>query len=92
MARDNDGNGGSVVVAFFLGTMVGAAAALLWAPGPGEEMRRRLSDRAREGRERAAEAAHIGREFVHKQRETVSAAIDRGKEAYQEARSPKEPA
>lgn len=91
MAQDNDGNGGSVVVAFFLGTIVGAAAALLWAPVPGGEARRRLSERAREGRERASEAAHKGRDFVDKQRETVTAAIERGKEAYQEARSPKEP-
>jgi gas vesicle protein len=92
VGRDNDANGGSVMIAFFLGAMVGAAVALLWAPGPGEETRRRLSERAREGRERATDAAHKGREFVQKQRETVSSAIERGKEAYQEARSPEEPA
>lgn len=86
MARD-DSAAGTVVVAFVLGAITGAAVALLLAPASGEETRRVLADKAREGRERAAEAAKQGREFVNRQRDTLSSAIDRGREAYEQARS-----
>jgi len=75
MARDD---GGTVVVAFVLGAIAGAAVALLMAPASGEETRRVLADKAREGRERASEAARQGREFVNRQKETFSSAIERG--------------
>ena len=86
MARD-DSAAGTVVVAFVLGAITGAAVALLLAPASGEETRRVLADKAREGRERATEAAKQGREFVNRQRDTLSTAIDRGREAYEQARS-----
>ena len=57
------------------------------APASGEETRRLLADKAREGRDRASEAARQGREFVNRQKETLSSAIDRGREAYEQARS-----
>jgi gas vesicle protein len=84
MARDDSG---TVVVAFVLGAITGAAVALLMAPSSGEETRRVLADKAREGRERASQAARQGREFVNRQKETVSSAIERGREAYEQARS-----
>jgi gas vesicle protein len=84
MARDDSG---TVVVAFVLGAITGAAVALLMAPTSGEETRRVLADKAREGRERASQAARQGREFVNRQKETVSSAIERGREAYEQARS-----
>jgi gas vesicle protein len=84
MARDD---GGTVVVAFVLGAIAGAAVALLMAPASGEETRRVLADKAREGRERASEAARQGREFVNRQKDTFSSAIERGREAYEQARS-----
>jgi gas vesicle protein len=84
----NEGNAaGTVVVAFVLGAVTGAAVALLMAPATGEEVRRMIGDKAREGRERANDAARQGREFLNRQRETVTSAIDRGREAYQQARS-----
>jgi gas vesicle protein len=86
MARDDGNAAGTVVVAFVLGAIAGAAAALLMAPASGEETRRALADKAREGRERAAEAAKQGREFVNRGRDTLSSAIDRGREAYEQAR------
>jgi gas vesicle protein len=83
----NEGNAaGTIVVAFVLGAVTGAAVALLMAPATGEETRRILADKAREGRERAEEVARQGREFLNRQRETVSTAIERGREAYQQAR------
>lgn len=74
--------------AFLAGAVAGAAVALLFAPATGEEARQYLNERAREGRDRAAEAARQSREFLNRQRETVRDAVDRGREAYQEARSP----
>jgi gas vesicle protein len=96
MARDNGGAAGTVVMAFLLGTITGAAVALLMAPASGEETRRLLADKAREGRDRANEAARQGRELVNRGRETLNSAIDRGREAYEQARggagSPTSPA
>lgn len=86
MARDEGGAAGTVIMAFVLGAITGAAVALLMAPASGEETRRMLADKAREGREKAAEAARQGREFVNRNRETLTAAIERGREAYQQAR------
>jgi gas vesicle protein len=75
------------MLGFLLGAVVGAVGALLFAPAPGEETRHYLSDKARESRARAAEAARHGREYVTRQRETVKSAIDRGRDAYQQART-----
>lgn len=88
MSRHDEGSGaGSVLLAFVLGAVSGAAVALLYAPASGRETREYLGDKAREGRERAAAAAEKGREFVNQGRETLSTAIERGREAYQQARS-----
>ena len=89
MARDD----GTVILAFVLGAVTGAAVALLMAPTSGEEARRLISERAREGRERAEEAARQGREFINRQKETLNSAIERGREAYNQARgaNPQEP-
>jgi len=69
MARDDSGAAGTVIVAFVLGAITGAAVALLMAPTTGEEMRRKLSERAREGKD------------------SLSSAVERGREAYQSARA-----
>ena len=91
MARDDGGSAGTVVVAFVLGALTGAAVALLLAPASGEETRRILSEKAKEGREKASDAARQGREFLNRQRDTVNTAIDRGREAYNQARSGTQP-
>ena len=83
MSREN---GGSIVAAFVIGALTGAAVALLLAPTTGEEMRRRLGEKAKEGRERAEDAARQGRDFLNRQRETIGEAVQRGREAYQQAR------
>ena len=85
MAYDDNGPG-TVVVAFVLGALTGAAVALLMAPATGEETRRIIADKAREGRDRAGEAARQGREMWNRQRENLNTAFERGREAYQEAR------
>ncbi|MDQ3214282.1 MAG: YtxH domain-containing protein [Acidobacteriota bacterium] len=86
MARGDDGAAGTVLLAFALGAITGAAVALLMAPTSGEEARRVLADKAREGRERANDAARQGREIVNRGKETLTSAIERGREAYEQAR------
>jgi gas vesicle protein len=71
--------GGSVFVAFLLGALSGAAVALLLAPASGQDTREFLSEKAREGKAKATDAAQ-------KTRDTIAAAIEHGREAYREAR------
>lgn len=87
MARDEGAGAGSVLLAFILGAVSGAAVALLYAPAAGSETREFLGEKAREGRDRAATAAEKGREVLNQGRETLASAIDRGREAYQQARA-----
>ena len=84
---DNSAGAGSVMLAFLVGAVAGAAVALLYAPATGRETRELLSDKAREGRERASEAAAKGREAILRGREAVTTAVERGREAYQAART-----
>jgi gas vesicle protein len=88
MARNDDGAGaGNLLVAFLLGSVAGAAVALLYAPASGRETRDFIGEKAREGRDRATEVAGKGRDAIKQGRETVTTAIERGREAYQQARS-----
>ena len=90
--RDDGGGAGTVIVAFVLGAITGAAVALLTAPASGDETRRILAEKARDSREKANEAARQGREFLNRQRENLSTAVERGREAYEQARSGATPA
>jgi len=87
MARDEGAGAGSVMLAFILGAVSGAAVALLYAPATGKETRELLSERAREGRERAREAAERGRQVFNEGRDSLASAIEKGREAYQQARA-----
>ena len=97
MARDEGAGAGSILLAFILGAVSGAAVALLYAPASGRKTREYLGDKAAEARARAAEAAAKGREALNdaatkgrealnQGRETLTTAIERGREAYQQAR------
>ena len=87
MANDDNGGAGSILLAFILGAVSGAAVALLYAPQSGKETREYLNERANEARARAAEAAAKSREALNQGRETLTTAIERGREAYQQARA-----
>jgi uncharacterized membrane protein len=87
MARDDGPGAGSVLLAFMIGAVAGAAVALLYAPATGAETREFLGEKAREGRDRAVKAAERGRQAVREGRENVKTAIERGREAFQQARS-----
>ena len=81
----NESSGG-VFMAFVIGAIAGAAVALLYAPAPGDETRRKLAERAREGRERAETMAREGREFINRQRDTITSAVEKGREAFDKTR------
>ena len=75
MGRDGAG-AGTVLLAFIVGAVSGAAVALLYAPATGEETR-----------EQAAAAAEKGRQVLKQGRDTLATAVERGREAYQQARA-----
>lgn len=87
MARGEGNGAGAVLVAFVLGAVSGAALALLYAPMKGDDAREKLGERAKEVGERAAEAAEKGRQIVRQGRETIVNAVEKGREAYQQART-----
>jgi gas vesicle protein len=87
MAQDDGAGAGTVMLAFLIGAVAGAAVALLYAPATGAETREFLGEKAREGRDRAVQAAEKGRQAVKDGRETLVNAIERGREAFQQARS-----
>ncbi len=87
-------NSGSRISYFIVGLGIGALIGILFAPKSGEETREYLSKRADEGRdyaqkkarelrERAEDLLERGKEVATRQKESLSAAVDAGREAYQ---------
>jgi len=86
-------NVGSKVSFFLVGLGVGALLGVLFAPKSGEETRDYLSKRADDGREfaqkearelreRADELIERGKDVASRKRESLSAAVDAGREAF----------
>jgi gas vesicle protein len=87
-------NTGSKITFFLVGLGVGALVGILFAPKSGEETREYLTQKAEEGREYAQRKAHElreraedlverGKQVALKQKDSISAAVDAGREAYQ---------
>jgi len=87
-------NVGSKVTFFLVGLGIGALVGILFAPKSGEETREYLSQKAEEGREyaqrkarelreRAEDLVERGKQVAMKQKDSISAAVDAGREAYQ---------
>jgi gas vesicle protein len=87
-------NAGSKISFFLVGLGIGALVGILFAPKSGEETREYLSQKADEGREyaqrkaqelreRAEEVVERSKNAALRQKETISAAVDAGREAYQ---------
>ena len=94
----SNGNGGSKFAFFLAGLGVGAILALLLAPGSGEETRQMIGQKANEGkdyvtnkskefRQQAEGIVDKAKDLVTQQKEQLSAALEAGKQAYQEERS-----
>jgi len=81
MSQHENTGGAAVLLAFIAGAAVGAAVALLFAPAAGTETRAYVNRRAREARERATQAAEQGREILNRQRENITTAFDRARQA-----------
>lgn len=71
MSNDN-GSTGTVLLAFAVGAIAGAAIALLYAPATGEETRRKLAQKAREGRENLSAAVQKGRDVYDQVRKEMA--------------------
>jgi gas vesicle protein len=87
-------NIGGKVSYFMVGLGVGALLGILFAPQKGEDTREYLVNKAEEGkeyaqrkarelRERAEDLIERSKDVVKNQKESVSAAVDAGREAYQ---------
>jgi gas vesicle protein len=93
-----EGNGATNFGFFLAGLGIGAILALLFAPRSGKETREYIAGKAEEGRDyvkaktedlrREAEGAvEKGKDIVTKQKELLSAALEAGKQAYQEEKA-----
>jgi gas vesicle protein len=58
---DEDDSASNALICFVLGGVAGAALALLFAPGAGQDTRRRIGEGVREGAERGRALARRGR-------------------------------
>jgi gas vesicle protein len=86
-------NVGSKVSYFLVGLGVGALVGVLFAPKSGEDTREYLSKRADDGREfaqkkarelreRADDLIERGKDVASKKRDSLSAAVETGREAF----------
>ena len=93
----SEDNSGSQVGFFLAGLGIGAVVALLLAPRSGKETREFIVQKAEEGRDfvvtkseeirkQAEEAVEKGKDLVTKQKDLLSAALEAGKQAYQDER------
>jgi gas vesicle protein len=87
-------NVGSKVSFFLVGLGIGALVGILFAPKSGEETREFLAQKADEGREyaqrkarelreRAEDLVERSKQAATRQKESLSAAVDAGRDAYQ---------
>src|SRR5258708_413729 len=91
-------NAGSKVSFFLVGLGIGALVGILFAPKSGEETRDFLAAKADEGREyaqrkarelceRAEDILERSKTVAVRQKETISAAVEAGRDAYQREKS-----
>jgi gas vesicle protein len=86
---------GEKALFFLIGGFIGAAVALLLAPRSGEEIRRLIATKTREGTDYVANRTKDvsekttglidrGKELLQQQRDQLAAALEAGKQAYRE--------
>jgi gas vesicle protein len=95
-----NGSISNVLGSFLAGLGVGAAGALLYAPASGGETRQRIRDKATEGtqavreratilRQQATEVLDSGSQVIDRAKHEVNDAVNAGRQAFEEARTPK---
>src|SRR5437660_11600336 len=93
-------NGGSKVSYLIVGLGIGALVGILFAPKSGEETRDFLAEKADEGgkyaqrkarelKERAEDLIEKSKEVATRQKESITAAVAGGREAYQREKAEK---
>jgi len=93
-----EASGSEKALYLILGAMIGATAALLLAPRSGEETRKLIASKAREGADaissrtknvagKTTEFVDKGKEILQHQRDQISAAIEAGKQAYKDEKA-----
>ena len=93
-----ENNVGSKVSFFLVGLGIGALVGILFAPKSGEETREYLTSKADEGRdyaqkkarelrERAEDLIERSKEIMARQKDSLSSAVEAGKDAYQREKS-----
>jgi gas vesicle protein len=94
----SENNVGSRVSFFLVGLGIGALVGILFAPKSGEETREYLTSKADEGRdyaqkkarelrERAEDLIERSKEIMARQKDSLSSAVEAGKDAYQREKS-----
>jgi gas vesicle protein len=88
---EREDGGGSFLMGLLAGTVLGAGLGMLFAPKAGSELRSQLGEQAGKLRTTAADGYQQATEKVsqgyQQATEKVSQIVDRGKEAYERARS-----
>ena len=93
-----EASGSEKALYLILGAMIGATAALLLAPRSGEETRKLIASKAREGADvistrtkdvagKTTDYVDKGKEILQQQRDQISAAIEAGKQAYKDEKA-----
>lgn len=91
-------NVGAKISYFIVGLGIGTLVGILFAPRSGEETRDLLSQKADEGRdyaqkkarelrERAEDLIERSKEIINREKGSIAAAVEAGKETYQRERS-----
>ncbi len=83
-------NIGSKVSYFLVGLGIGAVVGILFAPKSGDETRELLAKKADEGRDYAQKKARElreSKEVATRHKDSLSAAVEAGREAYQREKS-----
>ncbi len=96
--QNHNCSGLGVSIAFVSGAMLGAMAAILFAPGSGEETRRAIKgyarrteeevlERAKEIRNDISQTVDEAKQYLKETEATIAAALAAGKEAFKKERT-----
>lgn len=91
--QERGSNAGSILLAFFIGGLVGAGVALLTAPQAGSETRKKIKEFAEDTKDKAEvyydkvkdkteSAIEKGKEFIDEKKTVITKAVEAGKEAF----------